>query len=174
MKPDAASGTPSWGARRFLETVLLSRSLPQVSGLVRVSTAPEGTSELISSVQSLSRVRLFSTPWTAAHRASLSIINSRSSLKLMSIESVMPSNYLILCRPLLLSPSIFPASGSFPVSQFFASNGQSTGVSTSVSVLQMSIQDLFPLGWSTGWISLQSKALSRVFSNTIVQTINSS
>ena len=62
-----------------------------------------------SSVQSLSRVRLFVTPWTAAHQASLSITNSRSLPKLMSIESVMPSNHLILCRPLLLLPSIFPS-----------------------------------------------------------------
>ena len=60
-----------------------------------------------SSVQSLSRVRFFATPWTAAHQASLSITNSRSLLKLMSIESVMPSNHLILCLPLLLTPSIF-------------------------------------------------------------------
>ena len=59
------------------------------------------------SVQSLSCVQLFATPWTAAHQASLSITNSRSLLKLMSIESVMPSNHLILCRPLLLPPSIF-------------------------------------------------------------------
>ena len=66
-----------------------------------------------SSVQSLSRVRLFVTPWTAAHQASLSITNSRSSLKLMSIESVMPSNHLILCHPLLLLPSIFPSIGVF-------------------------------------------------------------
>ena len=62
-----------------------------------------------SSVQSLSRVQLFATPWTAAHQASLSITNSQSLLKLMSIESVMPSNHLILCRPLLLPPSIFPS-----------------------------------------------------------------
>ena len=60
------------------------------------------------SVQSLSHVRLFATPWTAAHQASLSITNSRSLLKLMSIESVMAANHLILCRPLLLLPSIFP------------------------------------------------------------------
>ena len=64
---------------------------------------------LFSSVQSLSHVRLFATPWTTAHQASLSITNSRSLLKLMSIESVMPSNYLILCHPLLLPPSIFPS-----------------------------------------------------------------
>ena len=62
-----------------------------------------------SSVQSLTHVQLFVTPWTAAHQASLSITNSRSLLKLMSIESVMPSNHLILCRPLLLLPSIFPS-----------------------------------------------------------------
>ena len=63
----------------------------------------------ISSVQSLSRVWLFATPWTAAHKASLSITNSQNLLKLMSIESVMPSNHLILCHPLLLLPSIFPS-----------------------------------------------------------------
>ena len=63
----------------------------------------------ISSTQSLSRVRLFATPWTAAHQASLYITNSRISPKLMSIKSVMPSNHLILCRPLLLLPSIFPS-----------------------------------------------------------------
>ena len=62
-----------------------------------------------SSVQSLSRVRLFATPWIAAHQASLSITNSRSSLRLMSIKSVMPPNHLILCHPLLLLPSIFPS-----------------------------------------------------------------
>ena len=81
---------------------------------------------------------------------------------------VMPSNHLILCRPLLLLPSIFPASGSFPMSQLFASGGQSIGVSTSTSVLTMNTQDWSPLGW-TGWISLQSKGLSRAFSNTTVQ-----
>ena len=62
-----------------------------------------------SSVQSLSRVRLFATPWTAARQASLSITNSRSLLQIMSIESVMPSNHLVFCRPLLLPPSIFPS-----------------------------------------------------------------
>ena len=65
--------------------------------------------QVFSSVQSLSRLRLFVTPWTAAHQASLPITNSWSLLKLMSIESVMPSNHLNLCRPLLLSPSIFPS-----------------------------------------------------------------
>ena len=86
----------------------------------------------ISSVQSLSRVRLFSTPWIAARQASLSITNSRSSLRLTSIVSVMPSSHLILCRPLLLS---LPVSESFPVSQLFAWGGQSTGVSALASFL---------------------------------------
>ena len=121
-----------------------------------------------SSVQSLSRVRLFVTPWTAVRQASLSVTNSQSFLKLMSSESVMPSNHLILCRPLLFCPQSFPASGSFQMSQSFASGGQSIGVSASPSVLPVNIQDWFPLGW-TGWISLQSKGLSRVFSNTTVQ-----
>ena len=120
-----------------------------------------------SSVRSLSCVQLFATPWTAARQASLSIIKSWSLFKLMSIELVMPSSHLILCRP-LLPPSIFPSIGSFPMSQFFASRGQSIGISASASVFPMNIQDWFPLGW-TGLISLQSKGLSRVFSNTTVQ-----
>ena len=111
-----------------------------------------------SSVQSLSRVWLFPTPWTAACQASLSIT------KLMSIEFVMPSNHLILCCPLLL----LPASGSFQMSQLFVSGGQSTGVSASTSVLPINTQDWSPLGW-TAWISLQSKGLSKVFSNNTVQ-----
>ena len=120
-----------------------------------------------SSVQS-PRVWLFVTPWTTALQASLSITNSQSLLKLMSIKSAMLSNYLILCCHLLLLPSSFPASGSFQTSQLFASGGQSIGVSASTSVLPMNTQDWSPLGW-TGWISLQSKGLSRVFSNTTVQ-----
>ena len=122
---------------------------------------------LFRSVQSLSHVQLFVTPWTAAHQASLSITNSRSLLKLTSLELVMPSNHIILCYPLLLHLQSFPASGSFPMSKFFA-GGQTIGVSASASGLPMNIQDWFPLGW-TGWISLQSKGLSRVFSSTSVQ-----
>ena len=121
----------------------------------------------VSSIQTLRCVWLFATLWTAACQDSLSIINCQSLLKLMSIELVMPSNHLILCCALLL-PSFFPSIRVFPISQFFASGSQSTGISASASVLQMNIQDLFPLGW-TGWISLQSKGLSRVFSNTTVQ-----
>ena len=114
----------------------------------------------ISSVQLLSLVWLFVTPWTTAHQASLSITNSRSLLKLMSIESVVPSNHLILCHPLLLLPSVFPSikvfssesvlhirwpkywSFSFSISPSNEYSGRS------------------PLGW-TGWISLQSKGLSK-------------
>ena len=101
-------------------------------------------------------------------QASLSVTNSRSLLKLMSIELVMPSNHLILCRSLSSCPQSFPASGSFQVSQLFAQGSQSIEVSASTSVLPMNIQDWFPLRW-TGWISLQSKGFSRVFSNTTVQ-----
>ena len=85
-----------------------------------------------------------------------------------SIKSVMPSNHLILCCPFSSCLQSFSASGSFPVSQFFASSDQSTGASASASVLPMNIQDLFPLEW-TGLISLKSKGLSGVFSNTTVQ-----
>ena len=94
-----------------------------------------------SSVQLLSHVWLFVTPWTAALQASLSIINPWNLLKLMSIESVMPSSHLILCHPVLLLPSIFPSIRVFPVNQFFSSGGQSIGVSLSAAVLPKDIQD---------------------------------
>ena len=96
---------------------------------------------VVAVVQSLSCVQLFVTPWTAARQASLSITNSWSLLKFMSIKSVMPSNHLILCCPLLLLPSIFPTSGSFQMSQFFASGSQSIRVSASASVLPKNIKD---------------------------------
>ena len=121
-----------------------------------------------SSVQSLSHIWLFATPWTAACHTFLSITNSRSLLKLMSIESVMPSNHPILCRPFSSCLHSFLASRSFPMSQFFSSGGQSIGVLASTSVPPVNTQDWSPLGW-TGWISLQSKKHSRVFSNTTVQ-----
>ena len=123
---------------------------------------------VISSLQWLSRVWLFATPWTAARQASPSITNSRSLLKLLSIESVMPSNHLILCCPLSSCLQSFPASGSFPMSQFFTSGSQSTGASSSTSVLPMNIENWSPFGW-TGLISLQFKRLSRFFANTTVQ-----
>ena len=121
-----------------------------------------------SSVQSLSCVQLFATPWMAACQASLSITNSRSSLKLLSIESVMPSSHLILCHPLLLPLSIFP-------NIRFFSNESALRIrwpkywSFSFSISPSNEhQDWSPSEW-TGWISLQSKGLSRVFSNITVQ-----
>ena len=116
-------------------------------------------STYFSSVQTLSCVQLFVTPWTTACQASLSITNSQSLLKLMSVESGMPSNHLIFCCTLLLLPSMFPSIRVFPMSQFFTSDGQSIGASASPSVLPMNIQDCFPLGL-TGSISSQSKRLS--------------
>ena len=121
----------------------------------------------LSSVQSLSHVQLFVIPWTAALQPSLSITNSRSLLKLMSTESVMPSNHLILCCP-FLPPSVFPRTRVFSRESVLCIRWPSTGISVSASVLPMNIQDWFPLGW-TGGISLQSEGLSRVFSSTTVQ-----
>ena len=119
-------------------------------------------------VQSLSRVWLFMTPWAAACRASLSFTISLSLLKFMSIESVMPSNHLILCHHLLPHHQSFPASGPFSMSRFFTSGKQSIRVSAATSVLPMNIQGWYPLGL-TGLISLLSKGLSSVFSSTTVQ-----
>ena len=120
--------------------------------------------------QSLSPVWLFVTPWTAAHQDSLSIPTPTPRVYSNSCPL---SRW---CHPAILSsvvsfsshPQSFPASGSFPMSQFFESSGQSIGVSASASILSMNIQDWSLLGW-TGWISLQSKGLSGVFSNTTVQ-----
>ena len=131
---------------------------------------------IFNSVQLFSHVRFFASPWTAAFQASLSITNSQSLLKLMSIESVMPSTHLILCHPLLLLLSIFPSI------RWVSSSNKSVLSNESAlrirwakywsfslkSVLPMNIQDWSPLGWIV-WISLQSKELSRVFSNTTVQ-----
>ena len=113
-------------------------------------------------VQSLSCVHLFATSWTAACQASLFITNSQSLLKLMSIESVMPSNHLIFCRPLLLLPSIFPSIRVFSSESACHINGQSSGASTSVSVFPVNIQGSFPLGL-TGLISLLSKGTLKSF-----------
>ena len=119
-------------------------------------------------VQSLSCVQLFATLWTIACQAFLSFTIFWSLLRFRSMESVILSNHLILCCPLLLVPSSFPASESFPMSQLFSWGGQSTGASASASVFPMNIQDWFSLGL-TALISLLSKELSRVFSSTIIQ-----
>ena len=108
------------------------------------------------------------TPWTAAHQAPLSFPISQSLLKLMSIESVMPSSHLILCCPLPLLPSVLLSIRVFSSESALHISGQSIGASASSSVLPTNIQDWFPLGL-TGFISLQSKVLSEVFSNTTTQ-----
>ena len=123
---------------------------------------------MLSSVPSLSRVQLFATPWTAARQASLSITNSQSLLTLTYIESVMPSNHLSLCRPLLLLPSIFPTIRVF----------------SSESVLHIRWSKYWSFSFSISpsseysglisfridcWISLQSKGLLRVFFSTTIQ-----
>ena len=121
-----------------------------------------------SLVQMLSHVRLFATLWPAPCQASLSITNSRNLHKLISVESVMQSNHLILCRPLFLPPSIFPkirifSNGSVLHTRWQKYRSFSFNIRPSNKYSQ-----LISLGW-TGWISLQSKGLSRVFSNTTVQ-----
>ena len=121
-----------------------------------------------SPFQLLSRVRLFAIAWIAARQASLSITSSWSSLRLVSIESVMHPAISSSLVPFSSCPQSLPASESFPLSQLFAWGGQSTGVSALASFLPNNTQDRSPLAW-TGWISLQSKGLSRVFSNTTVQ-----
>ena len=117
---------------------------------------------------SLSHVRLFATPWTAAHQASLSITNSWSLPKLMSIKSVMPSNHLIICRPLLLLPSIFPSIRVFANESAFRIRWPKYWRLNFNINRSIDTQDWSLLGW-TGWIPLQSKGLSRVFPNSTVQ-----
>ena len=115
-------------------------------------------------VHSLSHAHLFATPWTAARQASLSITISQSLLKLTSIQLVMPSNHLILCRPLLLPPSIFPSIRDFSKESVLPIRG-SKDWSFSLHISPSNEHSgLMSLGW-TGWISLQSKGLSRDFSN---------
>ena len=124
----------------------------------------------LHSVQSLSCVWLFATPWTAACQASLSITNSRSLLRLTSIKLAMPSNHLILCCSLLLLPSIFPRSRVFSNESVLCIRWpEYWSFSFSISP---STQDWLPLGW-TCLISLLPKGFSRVFSNTTVQSISS-
>ena len=122
-------------------------------------------------VQLLSSVQLFVTPWTVAHQASLSFIISRSLLKLMSIESEMPSNHLVLCCPLLL-PSIVPTSQSLLMSWLFISSGQSIGASASASVLPKNIQGWFPSGFTGSSCSLRDSQES--FPTPQFKSINSS
>ena len=136
--------------------------------ICRNMNGPRDFSVQFSSVQSLSRVQLFVTPWTEACQASLSIANTWNLCKLS--PSSQWCHQTISCSVVSFSSCLhsFPALQSSPVSQFFTSGGQSIGVLTSASVLPMNIQDWFPLGLA-GLISLQSKGLSRVFSKTTVQ-----
>ena len=121
-----------------------------------------------SSVQALSRVQFFVIPWTTARQASLSITNSQSSPKPVSIQSVMPCKHLILCRPLHLLPSIFPSIRVFPnESALHIRWPKYWSFSFNISP-PVNTQDWSPLGW-TSWISLQSKGLLRVFSNITIQ-----
>ena len=145
----------SWGRRELNTTEQLNWT--EMWGYAR-----------IQSFSSVIQSCLFATPWTAAHQASLSITNFRSLFKLMSIKLVIPSNHLIPVIPFSSHLQSFPASGSFLVSQFFTSGGQIIRVSASASVFPHKYSGLIPLGW-TGWISLKSNGLSRVFSNTTVQ-----
>ena len=138
-----------------------------VHGILQARILKCFSSVQFSSVQSLSHVRLFATPRIAARQASLSITNSRVH------SNSHPSGWW--CHPAVSSsvvpfscPQSLPASESFPMSQLFAWGGHSIGVSALAWVLSVNTQDWSPLGW-TGWISLQSKGLSRVFSNTTVQ-----
>ena len=129
---------------------------------------PSPLSRKFSSVQALSRVWLLATPWIAARQASLSITNSRTSLRLTSIGQWRHPAISSSVVPFSSCPLSLPASESFPVSQLFTWGGQSTAVSASASFLPKKSQGWSPSEW-TGWISLQSKGLSRVFSNTTVQ-----
>ena len=162
---DFARATMTWGMNSIdcislTHLLSVSSCVQSMEGKTRKAEVGEGV--LLSSsvsVQSLSRVWLFVTPWTAARQASLSITNSQSLPKPMSIELLMPSNHLILCRPLLLLPSIFPSITVFSNESALHIRWQkywsfSFSISPSVNT-----QDWSPLEW-TGWISLQSKGLS--------------
>ena len=123
-----------------------------------------------SSIQPLSCIQLFANPWTATHQASLSITNSQSLLKFMSIELVMPSNYLILCRPLLLLPPILPSIRVFSNESTLRIRWPKYWTFSFSIIPSKEIPGLISsrMEWN-GWISLQSKGLSRVFSNTTLQ-----
>ena len=122
-----------------------------------------------SSVQLLSPIRFFATPQTAALQASLSITNSQSFLKCMSIVSVMPSNHLILCHPLLLPPLIFPSIRVFSKESVLHIRWPKDWSFRFSTILPMNVQAGLISFRLTSWISLQSEGLSIVFSNTTVQ-----
>ena len=123
---------------------------------------------LVIGIHLLGCVPFFVNQWTVALQAFLSLTISQSLLKPCPLSRWCHPTISSSVIPFFSRPQYFPASGSFQMSQLFASGGQSIGVSVSASVLPMNTQDWFPLGW-TAWISLQSEGLSRVFSNTTVQ-----
>ena len=147
-------------------TILSIRNL--ITFCIYIYTIPGRSQVVLSSVQLLSHVWFFVTPWTAADHVFLSITNSRSLLKLRSIKSVMPFHHLILCHPLLFLPSIFPSIWVFSNESVLHIRWPKYWNSASTSVLPMNIQCLYPLQL-TGLISLQFKRLLRVFSNTTGQ-----
>ena len=149
----------------FLQGIFLTQGLNPVSSIgILYYWATRKAPIHLFVVQSLSCVWLFVTLWTEACQASLFFIISQSLRKLMSVESVMPSNYLIL----LLLPSGFPSIRVFPNESALCIIGQSIGASASASILTVNIQGWFPLGL-TGLISLLSKEISRVFSSTTIR-----
>ena len=147
-----------------METWIFSISFPRDSDI-----QPSDLSIAIRTtvVQQLSCVWLLAMPWIVVHQASLSFTISQSVPTHVHPLSWWCNPTSLSSAPLYFCLQSFPASGSFPITQFFTSGGQSIGVSASASVLSMNTQNWAPLGW-TGWISLQSKGLSRVFSNTTV------
>ena len=135
----------------FLFSFILQTIFLFLFFLLYCNTRKKSVVFIFSLVQSLIHVQLFATPWIAARQASLSVTNSQSLPKLMSVELVMPSNHLSLCRPLLLLPSVVPSHRVFP-------KVVAKTLELQLSVLPMNAQDWSPLGW-TGWFSLQSKGL---------------
>ena len=134
--------SPSLSSRLRLFFCLPPHSKPMLKTFIHTKVRIIG----VIVVQLLNRVWLFVTPWTAAHQSSLSSTVSQSLLKFMSVESVVPSNHLILCCPFSSCPQSFPASGSFSVSWLFASGGRNIGASASASVFPVNILGWFPSG----------------------------
>ena len=177
--PYTTTGTPMTLTRWTFVGKVMSLLLNMLSRLV-ITFIPRSKRLLISWLQSPSAV-IFSSvqfshslvsdslqPHESQHARPLCPSPMPRVYPLMSIKLVMPSSHLILCHPLLLMPPIPPNIRVFPMSQLSVWGGQYIGVSASKSVLPMNTQDWSPLGW-TGWISLQSKGLARVFSNTTVK-----
>ena len=149
--------------------------LNRVLGLLQTIQIDKRPDKEFSSVQSLSHVRLFATPMDYS-MPGFPVQHQLQELTQTHVHGVGDTIHPTMSSSVISfssCPQSFPASGPFPMSQFFTSGGQSIGVLASTSVLPMNTQDWFPLGW-TGWISLQSKGLSKVFSNSIVATAVSS